>query len=256
MGRVIFVTSFKGGVGKTTVTANLTAALAFLGKKVLAIDGDFGMRCLDMALGLQNGTVYNICDVLRGGAELSAATVRDRSARIDFIPAPMSDTGEIIPRTAFFTLFRALRDKYDYILIDSSAEESAYYRSFAAAADDALIVALHRSTAVRAAEKTAYALSDMGFRNLRLIVNGYDAAKAERGELPSLYNMIGLSTVKLLGAVPYDDELISDQERGVIAFAPQTRYLRHYETAFFNIACRVTGKRIPLLAGVYDKVRR
>ena len=154
MGRVIFVTSFKGGVGKTTVTANLAASLAVMGKRVMIVDGDFGMRCMDMVLGLQSDAIYNACDVLTGVCTVNEAKVTHCSGA-DFIAAPMGAYETTIPKTAFFKLFRHLREIYDYIFIDSSTEQSPYYLAFAAASDDALVVAMHRSTAIRAAETTA-----------------------------------------------------------------------------------------------------
>ncbi|MEG1743084.1 MAG: AAA family ATPase, partial [Clostridia bacterium] len=219
MGRAIFVTSFKGGVGKTTVSANLASALAFIGKKVLVVDGDFGMRCMDMVLGLENEIVFNIYDVLTNKCSYEEAILQYENSGFDFMPAPMLFDREEIPTTRFFELYDILRKKYDYIITDSSAEESSYYLSFAAACDDALIVSLHRSTAVRAAERTGIKLSEVGFKNLRRIVNGYDRVKSDSGELPTLFEIINRSAIKLLGAVPFSESLISDQENGVLALS-------------------------------------
>lgn len=259
VGRVIFVTSFKGGVGKTTVTANLAASLAVMGKRVMIVDGDFGMRCMDMVLGLQSDAIYNACDVLTGVCTVNEAKVAHCSGA-DFIAAPMGAYETTIPKTAFFKLFRHLRELYDYIFIDSSTEQSPYYLAFAAAADDTLVVAMHRSTAIRAAEKTAYALSGLGFRNLRLIVNCYDRALAESGALPNLYQIIKRSAVRLLGVVPVDGRLVEWQEKGVTVLSPERekdRYLSESEIAFLNIAKRMTGMAVPLLDGVYDvKIKR
>lgn len=249
LGRVIFVTSFKGGVGKTTVTANLAVTLALSGKRVMIVDGDFGMRCMDMILGLQSDVLYNVCDVLTGVCTVEDAAVRHETG-LDFLAAPMGSYDPEIPKTAFFSLFRSLRDKYDFVFIDSSAEKSLYYLAFAAAADDALVVAMHRSTAIRAAEKTAYTLSELGFRNLRLIVNCYDSALAESKALPDLYQIIKRSAVRLLGVIPKDDTLVERQEKGECALCSKEKYLTCSEKAFINITKRMTGGVVPLLDGV------
>lgn len=256
MGRVIFVTSFKGGVGKTTVTANLAVTLALSGKKVMLIDGDFGMRCMDMILGLQSDVLFGVCDVLSGTCTVEEAAVRHDSG-LSFLAAPMGAYDPSIPKSAFFALFRRLRDAYDFVFIDSSAEKSPYYLAFAAAADDALVITMHRSVAIRAAEKTAYALSELGFRNLRLIVNCYEAAPAKAGKLPDLYQIIKRSSVRLLGVIPRDDTLAERQEKGECAFCVKEKYLTCSEKAFLNIAKRMTGCAVPLLDGVLnDKIKR
>ncbi|MEG2117964.1 MAG: AAA family ATPase, partial [Clostridia bacterium] len=105
LGRAIFVTSFKGGVGKTTVSANLASALAFIGKKVLVVDGDFGMRCMDMVLGLENEIVFNIYDVLTNKCSYEEAILQYENSGFDFMPAPMLFDREEIPTTRFFELY-------------------------------------------------------------------------------------------------------------------------------------------------------
>ncbi len=252
LGRVIFVTSFKGGVGKTTVTAGLAVTLAKRGKRVMVVDGDFGMRCMDMVLGLQSDAIYNVTDVLIGNCSVQDAIVKHESG-LDFLAAPMGTLDFKIPKSAFFALFRSLRDSYDYIFIDSSAEQTNYYLAFAAAADDAIVVAMHRSTAVRAAEKTAYTLSGLGFRNLRLIVNCYDRLLAEENVLPTLYQIIKRSAVRLLGVVPLDEKLVAWQENGECVLCGRDKHLSVAEKAFLNITARMTGGVVPLMDGVYDK---
>ena len=139
MGRVLFITSFKGGVGKTTLSANLSAVLARMGYRVLAVDGDMGMRCMDMALGEENGAVYNIADVLEGKCTAERAIVQSGTVDGLFFLASPANRPEVIPeREKFLKLFALLREGYDYVIIDSSAEETPYYLSFAACADDAV----------------------------------------------------------------------------------------------------------------------
>ena len=257
MGGSIFVTSFKGGVGKTTVCANLAGALCNLGHTVLVVDGDFGMRCMDIVLGLENEALFDLGDVLAGRTELERAVLQSpRVPSLSFLPAPMNC--RVPPdREAVAGVIDALRRTYDYVLIDSSAEESDTYAAFAAAADDAVIVSLHQSSSIRAAEKTALCLDGYGFRNLRLIVNGYRAAAASGGLLPSLREIVERSSVRLLGVVPFDPLLQTDQEAGRITFDDfASRRARCYEPAFMNIAARITGRRVPLLKNVAYPVKR
>lgn len=124
MGGSIFVTSFKGGVGKTTVCANLAGALCNLGHTVLIVDGDFGMRCMDIVLGLENEALFDLGDVLDGRVELERAVLQSqRVPSLSFLPAPMNC--RVPPaRTAVAEVIGTLRQSYDYVLIDSSAEES------------------------------------------------------------------------------------------------------------------------------------
>ncbi len=258
MGRVIFVTGFKGGVGKTTVSANIAATLYALGKKVLVIDGDFGMRCMDMVLGLESETLFDCSDVLSGRCSPAAAMcdVRDRIG-FSFIPAPMNLNSEQFPKSAYSTFISEIRDEFDYIIIDSCAEMTDYYLSFASQADEAVIVTLHQSTSVRAAEKTATRLSAMGIKNLSLVVNGYRATYAEKGKLPDIIDIINRSSVRLLGVVPYGEKLQASQEAAELAFmGDPKKKANRWEAAFYNIALRLTGKRISLFDGAENLKKR
>lgn len=251
--RVIFITGFKGGVGKTTVTANIAAVLCEMNKRVLIVDGDFGMRCMDLVLGYESSVLFDCYDVLSGRCEPEKAIIGNDG--LYFLPAPMNYRGEKIPTARFIELFNVLRKRYDYCLIDSSADPSPYYLSFAAAADDAIVVAQHQSTSVRAAEKTAIKLTEVGFKNLRLIINGYRKEDAKKGDLPSLLEIIHNSSVGLIGVVPYDKILPIDQENGIVALSGKKR-LNNYEAAFINIALRICGHRIPLFRDVYSTKKK
>jgi septum site-determining protein MinD len=254
-GRVIFITSFKGGVGKTTAAANIAAALHALGKRVLIIDGDFGMRCMDLVLGCESDTVFDCFDVLAGRCEPEKAITE--SEGLFFMPAPMNYSGEPIPAENFSALFLKLRQKYDFCIIDSSADPSPYYLSFARVADEAIIVAHHQSTAVRAAEKTASQLSATGFKDLKLIINGYHREYAEKGKLPAIIDIINRSTVGLIGVIPYDISLPADQEKGYLTLTCEKhKKIKKYEAAFVNTALRLLGERIPLFHNVYSPKRK
>ncbi len=258
MGRVVFVTGFKGGVGKTTVSANIASSLRALGKKVLLIDGDFGMRCLDLVLGVESELLFDCSDVLAGRCSSGAATTDIRGdSGFCFIPAPMNYSDRGINQKSFDQLFEEVRDLYDFVIVDSCAEMTPYYMAFAARADEAIIVTLHQSTSVRAAEKTASRLSLMGLNKLSLVVNGFRKEFADDGSLPDIPDIIARSSVKLLGVVPYGKEIQKAQENAELAFFGDMRKKASgCEAAFFNIASRLCGRRIRLFDGVEKPMKR
>ncbi len=258
MGRVLFVTGFKGGVGKTTVSANLAATLCAPGNRVLVIDGDFGMRCMDMVLGVENDILFDCSDILFGRCSATAAMCSvGNNSDFCFIPAPMNHSGEAIPKDAFSDMISDLREDFDFIIIDSCAEMTEYYKAFASVADEAVIVTLHQSTSVRAAEKTAIRLSAMGLKKLHLVVNGYRAEFAENGALPDIARIINRSSVRLLGVVPYGEGLQTSQEAAQLAFGGDRRKKAEpWEVAFRNISLRIRGERVNLFSGMNPLKKR
>lgn len=251
LGRVIFVTGFKGGVGKTTVSANIAATLCALGNKVLVIDGDFGMRCMDMVLGVESETLFDCSDVLCGRCSPTAAMCEVGGITgFSFIPAPMNLSSGSIPKTAFSDLIKEVRPDFDYVIIDSCAEMTDYYMAFASTADEAVIVTLHQSTSVRAAEKTAARLSAMGVKKQSLVVNGYRKSFAEKGKLPDIPDIINRSSVRLLGVIPYCEKLSASQEAAELSFMGDLKKkASKWEAAFYNVASRLNGARIKLFNG-------
>ncbi len=258
MGRVIFVTAFKGGVGKTTAAAGIACALASLGKRVCIVDADFGMRCMDLVLGLENSVLFDCGDVLAGRCSLEDALVQvGESGLLRFLPAPMRYDGSELPRERADELFASIRANFDYCIVDSSAELTDYYRSFAREADEAVVVSLHQSTSIRAAEKTAANLAAIGYRRVRLLVNGYRYQFAASGRLPTVLEVIRRSSVPLLGVIPASECLPADQECGETPFGgKERRRLKPYEVAFLNIALRLCGAGVPLFESVMTPGRK
>ncbi|MBQ3081194.1 MAG: AAA family ATPase [Clostridia bacterium] len=251
MGRIIFVTSFKGGVGKTTLAANLASALTVLGKKVLVVDADYGNRCMDLVLGLENDVLFDSADVIGGKTDFENAVVRhSENERLYFLPAPAFSSGKV-SATGVEELFASIKDRFDFVLVDSSAEDSALYRAFARGAEDALIVTFHQSTAIRAAEKTAIMLNGLGFSNVRLIVNCFHKEQAEDGVLPDVLDMIQRAHVQLIGIIPFDMGAPTLQEAGMLPFSKRRGKLMPYEAASLNVAKRLCGVYVPLLKDVY-----
>lgn len=250
MGRIIFITSFKGGVGKTTLTANLATALTVLGKRVLVVDADYGNRCMDLVLGMENSSLFDSSDVISGRVDVKNAIAEHESnRRLSFLAAPAAFDSELSV-TATVQLLATLKQQYDFVLVDSSAEDSPVYRAFARSADDALVVSFHQSTAIRAAEKTATVLSSLGFSNIRLVVNSYHKEAEEAGALPSVLDIIQRAHIRLIGVVPYDYSISLLQETGALPYGGSGR-LCPFEAATLNIAKRLLGEPVPLLKDVY-----
>jgi septum site-determining protein MinD len=257
LGRCIFVTSFKGGVGKSFVTANLAGALTSLGKKVLIADGDLGMRSMDILLGCESGILFDIKDVINGVCPVDSAIIKSgTSLSPDFIPAPQTYDGSELDGERTRALFRYLKSVYDYVLIDSSAEYSPYYSLLASCADTAVIVTAHQSTAVRAAEKTACLLAKEGLTQQYLVINMFRKKEADKGLLPDPADMILASSVPLIGIVPWDKNVAVEAEKGRIAFSKKKGKAYPYEGAAINIAYRLCGNQIPLFKGVYRTLKR
>lgn len=257
MSETVLVTSCKGGIGKSTVAANLSMALAMAGYTVLAIDCDFRMSCLDLIMGLENSAVFNIFDLMTGRCALERALVRDtRVSSLYFLAAP-SDRHAVINASEFEKLIDELRvfttecGKFDYIIIDAPAADDESIALSAPVSDQALIVCSHMPSAIRAAAFTSELLSEYGVKKQRLLINSFDAKSTLMSSRTGIIEMIDSSKTKLLGIVPYDRALMIHQENGeLLDSLPQKNNAR---AAFINIAKRLCGRQIPLFEGFSGK---
>lgn len=244
----IMITSFKGGVGKSTITANLAITLAESGKRTLALDCDFNMRCLDLIMGLESFVVYDICDVCRGSVPFSKAVISDpRSENLFFCPAPYA-AGSTVEPARFTEVLRDAADEYDfdYILIDTPGDMSPVLEAATMAADRALIVATHQPASIRAAERTSAALSRMDVADRRLIINNFDAAAVKRGVRPGIIDIIDRTYIQLIGVIPFTRQLSELQESGALVDCiPRS----DAAAAFRNMARRLDGHSVPLFEG-------
>lgn len=241
----IIITSCKGGVGKSTIAANLGYRLAEDGHKTLLVDCDFGIRSLDLILGTEDRVVFDIRDVAERGAEFTRAVIHDRrSPLLDFCAAPAGQCEPIEPSVFRATINRVAEEHgYEYILLDTPGDEGETFEMASSAAESALIISTMQPTAIRAAERTGAAVAAAGIFSQRLIINCFDfAAKPPPGQATVL-DIIDKTYLQLLGIIPLDNRLPELQLKGgLIDELPQT----NTAAAFANIAQRLAGRNVPL----------
>ncbi len=252
MGKILFVASYKGGVGKTTVSAGISAALASQGNKVLVIDGDFHMRCMDLVLSAESDFIFDALDVLLGRCTAQEAIIKDCGiVGLDFLPAPLNCEDLSEPLQNADELMADLKRSYDYIVIDSGADIPGIYDAFAGISDEGIIVTFQQSTAIRAAEVTAGKLSSLGLDSTRLVINSYRAKGVRMRVLPDVFESVTRSGIPLLGVIPYDAKIIEYQEKGILPLSKKKFFISPFEAAFGNISKRISGEKIPLFNRVH-----
>lgn len=246
MGRIIVVTSGKGGVGKTTCSANLGMALARLNRSVALLDADFGLRNLDLLLGLENRVVYTALDVLDGQCRLEQALVRDKRQRdLVLLPAAQSRNKDAITPEQMKQLAFALNEKYDYVLIDCPAGIEMGFQNAIAAAEEAIIVTTPEISAVRDADRVIGLLEANDVRNTRLIVNRIRPAMVQTNDMMSVQDVQEILSIPLLGIIPDDEQVIVSTNRGEPLILSEELSLSGM--AMRNIADRIDGKDIEFL---------
>ena len=246
--RTILFTSCKGGVGKSTVCANLAMAMAALGQKILLIDCDFGNRCLDIIMGLSDDAVYDIGDAVLGRVSAEEAVVKDnRNDSIHFIAAPYNFESRM-NKAAFADTVKsfAASGNYDYIFIDTPGGIGEPLEFAASIADIAYIIVAPTTAAIRAAERTAIFLAGKGVSRQRLIINKF-AGRSIRKAKEEVLSFIDETAVKLIGVVPYDTEIIRAGNAGKLVDEILSGNISH---AFENIAYRTMGQTRPLFHNI------
>jgi septum site-determining protein MinD len=261
MNRIIVVTSGKGGVGKTTTTANLGAALARLGKKVALVDADFGLRNLDLLLGLEQRIVYTALDVLAGDCSIDKALVKDkRLSNLVLLPAAQNRSKDAINAEQMQSLVDQLLPKFDYILIDCPAGIEMGFRNAVAPAQEALIVTTPEMSAVRDADRVIGLLEAESIGKIRLIVNRLRPEMIQLNQMISVEDILDLLAIPLLGVVPDDQKIIISTNKGEPLVLEEK--LSVPGLAFQNIARRLDGQDIPFLdfmaahEGLLARIRR
>ncbi len=246
MNRIIVVTSGKGGVGKTTTTANLGAALARLGKKVVLIDADFGLRNLDLLLGLEQRIVYTAIDVLAEECTIDKALVKDkRLPNLVLLPAAQNRSKDAINAEQMQNLVNQLGEKFDYVIIDCPAGIEAGFRNAVAPAQEAIIVTTPEMSAVRDADRVIGLLEAESIGKISLIVNRLRPEMVQLNQMISVEDILDLLAVPLIGIVPDDQKIIISTNKGEPLVLEEK--LSVPGLAFQNIARRLEGQDIPFL---------
>jgi septum site-determining protein MinD len=242
-GKVITVTSGKGGVGKTTATANLGAALASEGDKVVCIDADIGLRNLDVVLGLENRIVYDLVDVIEGRCRLRQALIRDkRLPELFLIPAAQTRDKSAVSPSDMVRLCDELRHEFNWILIDSPAGIERGFRNAIAPADIVMVVTNPEISAVRDADRIIGLVEAEEKGPARLVINRIKPEMVRRGDMLSAEDVLELLAVELIGLIPEDEIVITSTNRGMpVALNGKSRA----GIAFRNIARRLHGEAVP-----------
>lgn len=247
MTKVFVVTSGKGGVGKTTVTANLSIALASLEKKVLAVDADIGLRNLDMILGLENRIVYDVLDVLEGRVEFHKALVRDkRGLSLWLLPANQTKNKDAIDRDRWIEMIEQVKSsgEYDYIFIDSPAGIEQGFQIASLPADIALVVVNPEVSSVRDADRIIGLLENMGKREYYLVINRIKWEHVRKGEMLSVEDIVEILKAQPIGVVPEEPKLVDFTNRG----EPIVLSMEYNASkAIMDMARRVEGEDIPMV---------
>lgn len=246
MSRIIVTTSGKGGVGKTTTTANLGMALARLGRQVALVDADFGLRNLDLLLGLENRIVYTAIEVVSGECRLEQALVKDkREPKLVLLPAAQNRNKEAISPDQMKQLIGSLTNAHDYIIVDCPAGIEMGFKNAIAAAEEAIIVTTPEIAAVRDADRVVGLLEAHGVKQIQLIVNRLRPTMVQANDMMSVQDVQELLAISLLGVVPEDERVIVSTNRGeplVLAEEPSLA-----GKAFDNIARRLEGEKVEFL---------
>ncbi|MFW6381684.1 MAG: septum site-determining protein MinD [Bacillota bacterium] len=244
-GKVLVVTSGKGGVGKTTTAANIGTALATMDKRVCLIDADIGLRNLDVVMGLENRIVYDIVDVVENNCRLEQALIRDkRFDNLFLLPAAQTRDKTAVTPYQMKELHENLKEDMDYIIVDSPAGIEQGFKNAISGADRAAIVTTPEVSAVRDADRIIGLLEAEGLRDPEVIVNRIRVEMVEKGDMMDIEDMIEILAVNLLGVVPEDDSIVVSTNRGEpIALNDKDRAGQ----AFRNIARRLEGEELPLM---------
>ncbi|MGG1312405.1 MULTISPECIES: septum site-determining protein MinD [Cohnella] len=245
MGAAIVVTSGKGGVGKTTTSANLGTALALMGKKVCMVDTDIGLRNLDVVMGLENRIIYDLVDVVEGRCRLNQALVKDkRFDELYILPAAQTKDKNDVSPEQIRKLVEDLKPDFDYVIIDCPAGIEQGFQNAVAGADEAIVVTTPENAAVRDADRIIGLLEKKGISSPKLIINRIRPNMLKNGDMLEIDDICQVLAIDLLGIVPDDENVIKGANHGeptVINPASKAAI------AYRNIARRILGETVPLM---------
>jgi septum site-determining protein MinD len=261
VGEAIVITSGKGGVGKTTTSANVGTALAVLGKKVCLVDTDIGLRNLDVVMGLENRIIYDLVDVVQNRCKLKQALVKDKrfDDHLYLLPAAQTSDKTAVTPNQMKILIEELKQDFDYIVIDCPAGIEQGFQNAVAGADQAIVVTTPEISAVRDADRIIGLLEKEDIEPPRLIVNRIRNHMMKAGDMLDIDEIITHLSIDLIGIVADDDEVIKASNSGEpIALNSNSKT----GVAYRNIARRILGESIPLQSldndqqGMFSKLKK
>jgi septum site-determining protein MinD len=246
VGKVIVITSGKGGVGKTTTTANLGHGLAALGRKVCLVDADIGLRNLDVVLGLENRIVYHLLDVVEGNCTVSKALIRDKQHGENLVLLAAAQTREkdAVNPDQMRDLMKVLRKEYDYVLVDCPAGIEQGFRNAVAGADQAILVTTPEVSAVRDADRIVGLLEATELHDPQVIINRIRPDMVRRGDMLDISDVDDFLRIPILGIVPDDESIIVSTNRGEPVVNDQRS---RSGQAYRNICRRLEGQEVPFM---------
>ena len=245
LGISIVITSGKGGVGKTTTSANLGTGLAMKGKSVVVVDADIGLRNLDVIMGLENRIVYDIVDVVEKNCRLKQGLIKDkRFENLYLLAAAQTKDKSAIKPEQMMNLVSELKKEFDYIIIDSPAGIEQGFQYSIAGADRAIIVTTPEISAVRDADRVIGILEANGLHNPKLIINRIRPDMVKRGDMMNMEDIIDILAIDLLGVVPDDEEIVISANKGEPTIIEGKSLAGR---AYMNIVNRIEGQEVDLL---------
>ncbi|MCR5266435.1 MAG: septum site-determining protein MinD [Cyanobacteria bacterium RUI128] len=258
-GRVIVITSGKGGVGKTTTSANIGTALAKLGNKVVLIDTDIGLRNLDLLLGLENRIVYTIVDVVEERCKLKQALVKDKkNPNLSLLAAAQTRDKTSVTSEQLKEICDSLKKKNDYILVDCPAGIEQGFQNAVAGASEAIVVTTPEMSAVRDADRIIGLLeAKEEIESYKLLLNRVRPKLIEQNDMMSVEDVVDILSTELIGVIPEDTGIITSTNKGEPIVNDEEAMAGK---AYRNVAKRIMGEDIPLLdltpkKGFLDKIK-
>lgn len=245
MGEVLVITSGKGGVGKTTTTANIGAGLALRGKKVVLIDTDIGLRNLDVVMGLENRIVYDLVDVIEGNCRVKQALIKDkRYEGLHLLPAAQTRDKNSVNPEQMKKLCDELKQEFDFIVVDCPAGIEQGFKNAIAGADRAIVVTTPEVSAVRDADRIIGLLEANELNSPKLLINRLRADMVKRGDMMNIEDILEILAIDLIGVVPDDEKIVVSTNKGEPAVTdPKSAAGQAYR----EITSRIMGENIPVL---------
>jgi len=259
MGEIIVVTSGKGGVGKTTISANIGTGLAIEGYKVVLVDTDIGLRNLDVVMGLENRIVYDLVDVTSGNCRLKQALIKDkRFPNLFLLPAAQTKDKTAVSPEQMRVLAAELKEEFDYGIIDCPAGIEQGFRNAIAGADRAIVVCTPEVSAVRDADRIIGLLEAADLKSPKLIINRIRPEMVKRGDMMDISDILDILAIELVGVVPEDESIVISTNRGEPAVMDQASKAGE---AYRRITKRIKGEEVELMnldvpVGIMDKLKK